>query len=94
MRKISYDVIVIGGGAAGLMAAGVASSLGKSVLLLEKMEKVGRKIRITGKGRCNITNFCDTQDFLSAVRRNPRFLYSAMGAFSCYDTYSFFEELG
>ncbi|MEG2038799.1 MAG: NAD(P)/FAD-dependent oxidoreductase [Oscillospiraceae bacterium] len=90
----NFDVIIVGGGASGLMCAGTAAARGLNVALLERNSKPGRKVMITGKGRCNVTNFCDTQDFLSAVRRNPRFLYSAMGAFSCYDTYSFFEELG
>ena len=91
---IDFDVIVVGGGAAGLMCAGTAAQRGRRVLLLEKNKKPARKVMITGKGRCNVTNFCDTQDFLQAVRRNPRFLYSAMGSFSCYETYGFFEELG
>ncbi|MEG2282424.1 MAG: aminoacetone oxidase family FAD-binding enzyme, partial [Rikenellaceae bacterium] len=94
MRKISYDVIVIGGGAAGLMAAGVASSLGKSVLLLEKMEKVGRKIRITGKGRCNITNNKSKEEFLSKVRSGADFLDYAFDRFSNYDTVNLFEKIG
>lgn len=89
-----YDVIVVGAGAAGLMCAGTAAQRGRRVLVLEKNKKPGRKVMITGKGRCNVTNFCDTQDFLQAVRRNPRFLYSAMGSFSCYEVYGFFEELG
>lgn len=89
-----YDVIVVGAGAAGLMCAGTAAQRGRRVLVLEKNKKPARKVMITGKGRCNVTNFCDTQDFLQAVRRNPRFLYSAMGSFSCYEAYGFFEELG
>ena len=63
-----YDVIVIGAGAAGLMAAGTAAMSGKSVLLMEKMEKAGRKIRITGKGRCNLTNARPAEEFLEKVR--------------------------
>ena len=90
----NFDVIVVGAGAAGLMCAGTAAKRGRRVLLIDKNKRPGRKVLITGKGRCNVTNFCDTQDFLQAVRRNPRFLYSAMGAFSCYDVYAFFEELG
>ncbi len=90
----NFDVIVVGAGAAGLMCAGTAANRGRRVLLIDKNKRPGRKVLITGKGRCNVTNFCDTQDFLQAVRRNPRFLYSAMGAFSCYDVYAFFEELG
>ena len=71
---MGYDVIVIGAGAAGLMAAGTAAMSGRSVLLMEKMEKAGRKIRITGKGRCNVTNDCDLNTFLTNVPSNPRFL--------------------
>lgn len=87
-------VAVIGGGAAGLMAAGTAALYGASVTLFEKNPKVGRKIVITGKGRCNVTNNCSTDDFLAHVPRNPRFLYSALGAFSVQDTMEFFEQRG
>ena len=87
-------VIVIGGGPAGMMAAGVAAKNGVDVLLFEKNEKTGRKLLITGKGRCNITNFCDNDEFISNVPTNPRFMYSAINAFSTYDTVAFFEELG
>ena len=73
-----YDVIVIGGGPAGMMAAGTAAERGKKVLLLEKNEKLGKKLYITGKGRCNLTNSCDCEEFLEHVPRNPRFLYSAL----------------
>lgn len=90
----SKKVIVIGGGPAGMMASGVASKNGADVLLFEKNEKVGRKLMITGKGRCNITNFCDNDEFISNVPTNPRFLYSAINAFSTYDTVAFFENLG
>ena len=72
------DTLVIGGGAAGLMAALYAAREGARVLLLEKNEKLGKKIYITGKGRCNCTNVCDTQTFLQEVPTNPRFLYSAL----------------
>lgn len=76
-----YDVIVIGGGPAGMMAAGTAAERGKRVLLLEKNEKLGKKLYITGKGRCNLTNSCDCEEFLEHVPRNPRFLYSALYSF-------------
>ena len=76
-----YDVIIIGAGAAGMMAAGTAAQNGKKVLVIEKMEKAGRKIRITGKGRCNVTNDCTAEEFLHHVRTNPRFLFSSLGAF-------------
>lgn len=87
-------VTVIGAGAAGLMAAGTAAQQGARVLLFERNEKVGRKLAITGKGRCNVTNHCDTQTFLTHVPQNPRFLYSALDAFSVRDTMAFFEALG
>lgn len=88
------DVIVIGAGPAGMMAAGAAAGSGARVILLEKNRKVGRKLAITGKGRCNITNFCDVDTFISNVTANPRFLYSAINRFTCYDTVAFFEERG
>lgn len=87
-------IAVVGAGAAGLMAAGTAAQQGACVLLFEHNEKVGRKLAITGKGRCNVTNHCDGQEFLQHVPRNPRFLYSALGAFSVRDTMDFFETLG
>ncbi len=68
-----YDAIVIGAGAAGLMAAAEAARAGRSVLLLEKMEKAGRKIRITGKGRCNLTNARPAEEFIDHVRANAYF---------------------
>lgn len=76
-----YDVAVIGGGAAGLMAAGRAAELGASVVLIEKNEKLGKKIYITGKGRCNVTNLCPPEEFLKNIQRNPRFLYSSIYGF-------------
>ncbi len=90
----NWTVAVIGGGAAGLMAAGTAAQQGANVLLFEQNEKVGRKLAITGKGRCNVTNNCDTQMFLANVPQNPRFLYSALDALSVQDTMAFFEKLG
>lgn len=87
-------VIVIGGGAAGLMAAGFASKNGAEVLLFEKMPRVGRKLRITGKGRCNLANNCDIETFMQNVPVNNRFLYSALYNFSPYEIISFFESLG
>ncbi|MCD8355432.1 MAG: NAD(P)/FAD-dependent oxidoreductase [Clostridia bacterium] len=90
----NITVAVIGAGAAGLMAAGTAALQGACVLLFEHNEKVGRKLAITGKGRCNVTNHCDMQEFLTHVPQNPRFLYSALGAFSVQDTMDFFEKQG
>jgi len=89
-----FDVIVVGGGAAGLMAAATAAKNGKKTLLIEKMSRTGRKILITGKGRCNVTNNCDRDTVLKNVVSNPKFLYSALDLFSTYDTISFFEENG
>ncbi len=86
-------VAVIGAGASGMMAAGAAASMGADVTLLERNEKPGRKLAITGKGRCNLTNDCDVNEFLRHVVRNPRFLYAALNAFSPADTIDFFEEL-
>lgn len=90
----SYDVIVIGAGAAGMMAAGTAARNGKSVLLLEKMEKSGRKVRISGKGRCNVTNARPPEDFLSHVRTNADFFEVAFAEFNNKATIRFFERQG
>ncbi len=89
-----YDLIIIGGGAAGLMAAVTAADLGGNVLLLEKNGRVGKKLLITGKGRCNVTNACGREDFFENIPTNPRFLYSAFAGFSNYDVMDFFEGLG
>ncbi len=91
---MSDKVIVIGGGPAGMMAASVAARNGNRVTLLEQNSRTGRKLLITGKGRCNITNFCDNDDFIANIPTNPRFMYSAINAFSTYDTVAFFEDLG
>lgn len=88
------DVIVIGGGPAGLMAAAQAALFGNNVTLLEKNPRTGRKLIITGKGRCNITNACDSSTFISNVVSNPRFLYSAINGFETSDTINFFNSLG
>lgn len=89
-----YDVIVIGAGAAGLMAAGTAAMSGRSVLLVEKMEKAGRKIRITGKGRCNLTNARPAEEFLDKVRTNADFFSVAFAEFNNRATIKFFERQG
>ncbi len=94
MRTKEWDLLVIGAGAAGMMAAGLAGKAGASVLLLDKNARVGRKLMITGKGRCNVTNHCGRDRLMEAVRRNPRFLYSAFDAFSPDDVMAFFEERG
>ena len=87
-------VCVIGGGAAGMMAAGTAVMNGADVTIYESTDRLGKKLAITGKGRCNVTNNCDIEEFLSNVTKNPRFLYAALSAFSTEDTISFFESLG
>ncbi|MEG2606725.1 MAG: aminoacetone oxidase family FAD-binding enzyme, partial [Mucinivorans sp.] len=89
-----YDIIVVGGGPAGMIAAGTAGSLGANVLLLEKMEKPARKLRITGKGRCNITNTADTERFISKIRAGGEFVGSAYKAFDNRATIGFLEEIG
>ncbi len=87
-------VIVIGGGAAGMFAAIQAAKKGHQVVLLEKNEKLGKKIYITGKGRCNITNACDTEELFQNVMRNNKFLYSAFYTCSNYQVMDFFESNG
>ena len=86
------NIAVIGGGAAGLMAAGTAYENGACVTLFEKNPKLGRKIAITGKGRCSVTNNCSETEFLNNVVTNPRFLYSAVSAFTPADVMEFFES--
>lgn len=88
------DTIIIGAGAAGSFAAIQAARMGKSVLMFEKNGHIGRKLRITGKGRCNVTNNCTEQELMNNIPVNPRFLYSAFSGFNSQDTMSFFEELG
>lgn len=87
-------VIVIGGGPAGMAAALAAAENGQQVTLLEKNEKLGKKLYITGKGRCNITNACDTEELFSNVPRNAKFLYSAFYACDNFKVMRFFEEHG
>ncbi len=87
-------VAVVGGGAAGMMAAVSAANMGADVTLFERNDRLGKKLRITGKGRCNVTNDCDRDAFLANVPTNPRFLYSALAAFTTADTKAFFENLG
>ena len=88
------DVIVIGAGASGLIAAGIAAQQGKSVLLLEKKTRPAIKLSITGKGRCNVTNSADLKEFVDNFGNNGKFLYSAFSKFFNTDTINFFEELG
>ena len=89
-----YDGIVIGGGPAGMLAAITAARQGSCVLLLEKNDRLGKKLLITGKGRCNVTNHCSVQEVLQNTPRNGRFLYSAMEAYPPEQVMRFFEENG
>ena len=97
MTKKEIDrvsVAVVGGGAAGMMAAITAAEAGAQVTLIEKNDRLGKKLRITGKGRCNLTNQCDLAEFLANVPTNPRFLYASLSRFSTSDTMAFFENAG
>ena len=87
-------VLIVGGGAAGMMAGVHAARNGHEVHILEKNEKLGKKLYITGKGRCNVTNNCDTEELFPAVMQNPKFLYSAFYSWNSQDVMAFFEELG
>lgn len=88
------DCIVIGGGAAGMMAAITAAAGGAAVKVLERNPKVGRKLYITGKGRCNVTNYCSAEEVLRSTPCNGKFLYSCMERFPPAETMAFFEKLG
>ena len=90
----NFDGIIIGGGPAGMFAAITAARAGQKVLLLEKNDRLGKKLLITGKGRCNVTNDCTAQEVLQNTTRNGRFLYSAMTAFPPEKTKAFFETHG
>ncbi|HNW71253.1 MAG TPA: NAD(P)/FAD-dependent oxidoreductase [Bacteroidales bacterium] len=89
-----YDVIVVGGGASGLMCAGIAAGRGLSVLLLEKMSLPARKLRISGKGRCNLTNVAPKERFMEHTGPDSRFLHNAFGVFFAQELVVFFEGLG
>lgn len=88
------EIVIIGGGAAGMMAAIAASDVGHNVILIEKNEKLGKKLFITGKGRCNVTNACETVDFFSNVLEHAKFLYSAVYGFDHNAVMDFFEHAG
>lgn len=88
------QIVVAGGGAAGMMAAIMAARQGASVVLVEPNEKLGRKLYITGKGRCNVTNACGLEQLMASIPRNGKFLYSAFQRFNPQDTWDFFEGLG
>lgn len=87
-------VLIIGGGAAGMMAGVFAARNHHEVHILEKNEKLGKKVFITGKGRCNVANACDTEELFPAVMSNPKFLYSGFYSFGPQDVMNFFEEAG
>ena len=89
-----HNILIIGGGAAGMMAAIYAARTGGNVTLLERNEKLGKKVYITGKGRCNVTNDCTLDEFMKEVPRNPRFLYSAMSYFSPQSMMELLEDGG
>ena len=88
------EIIIVGGGAAGMMAAIAAADQGHQVTILEKNEKLGKKVFITGKGRCNITNDSDVENLLQHTIRNPRFLYSAFYTFDSSRMMEFLESEG
>ncbi len=91
---MNTDVLVLGGGPAGMMAALTAARSGANVALLEPMERLGKKLNITGKGRCNLTNCCSQEDLMRNVPCNGKFLFSAFSQWDSKDTMAFFEELG
>ena len=93
-KLLGTKIAVIGGGAAGMMAAGTASLYGADVTIFESTNRLGKKLAITGKGRCNVTNNCTRDEFLENVTKNPRFLYAALAEFSTEDTMNLFESLG
>lgn len=94
MKNQTADVVVIGGGASGMMCSGIAAERGLDVVLLEPNKVLGRKLRITGKGRCNVTNNCEIKDILANIPGDGRFLYSALNKFPPREVMSFFESLG
>lgn len=91
---LQRNVLVIGGGAAGMLAALFAARGGAAVRLLERNEKLGKKVYITGKGRCNLTNACDGDEFMRGILRNPRFMYAALAFFNNHDMMALMESLG
>lgn len=91
---LKNKIIIVGGGASGLMAASFASNAESEVIIIEKNTFPGKKILITGKGRCNVTNDCDNETFIKNMTKNPKFMYSAINSFSSDDTKRFFEDRG
>lgn len=89
-----YDVIIVGGGAAGMMCAITAARMGADVVIAEKNDRLGKKLAITGKGRCNVCNNSDNKTIMDNIPRNARFLYSVLSQFSAQDVMNFFEGIG
>lgn len=94
MSELNHKVLVVGAGAAGMIAAGMAAKSGAQVILFERNEMLGKKLAITGKGRCNVTNSCPWDEVMKNVPRNGRFLYSALSSFTPADAMAFFEDYG
>lgn len=94
MSESKHKVLVVGGGAAGMLAAGMAAKAGAKVLLFEKNDRLGKKLAITGKGRCNVTNHCGADEVLHNIPRNGKFLYSALHGFDPEQAMAFFEAQG
>lgn len=94
MSGLRHKVFVVGGGAAGMMAAVMAARAGAKVVLFEKNDRLGKKLLITGKGRCNVTNHCTADEVMKNTPRNGKFLYSCLNAFTPADVMAFFEEQG
>lgn len=94
MKSLSTDAVILGGGAAGLLAAGYLGQAGLKTLIVEPNRFLGKKLRITGKGRCNVTNNCDVKEFLENVPVNAKFLYSAVSSFTPQDAMQLFQGLG
>ena len=94
MNADRAELVVIGGGPAGMMCAASAADRGLSVILLDPNRQLGRKLRITGKGRCNLTNNCDIKTFMQNIPGDGRFLFSALNRLSPADTMALFEEKG
>lgn len=94
MVSLGYDVVVLGGGPAGMIAAGTAASMGKKTLIIEKNEKLGKKLFITGKGRCNITNSAGFDEFMKNIPKNSKFFYSSFNSFSNNDLVELLKTLG
>ncbi len=94
LQDLKTEVVVVGGGAAGMLSAIVSARRGIDTILIEKKDRIGSKLRITGKGRCNITNDCEVKEFLTNIPVNPKFLQSALHKFKPRDAMAFFEEIG